>query len=274
MITALVMAASRRGPADPVAQLQGLSHKCLVRVFDRPMIEHVLGALAACSRIGDIIVSVEDAALLKPLPLVQRLMNDGRLRFVKSGTTLADSVAAAVSQSNPSFPLLITTADNALHDTALIDGFCEALLEARADVVVGMTRADVVLAAYPEGQRAFHRFRDGGYSSCNLYALRTPEAVKAARAFATGGQFAKKPWRIAKAFGLVTLAFYKLRWLTLDQMMRQVSRALGVSMAIILVPRAEGPIDIDNPRDFALAEKILAARSASAGGSALNSPNG
>lgn len=261
MITALVMAASRRGAADPVAQLQGLSHKCLVRVHDRPMIEHVLDALSQSAVIGKIIVSIEDAAIIADLPLVKRLQNEGRLKTTPSGSTLADSVTSAIAQGQPTFPLLITTADNALHDTALIDGFCLEVERSTADVVVGITRADVVLAAYPEGQRAFHRFRDGGYSSCNLYAMRTPAAAKAARAFATGGQFAKKPWRIAKAFGLLTLAFYKLRWLTLDQMARQVSRGLGVTLRIVLVPRAEGPIDIDNPKDFALAEKILAARS-------------
>lgn len=264
MITALVMAASRRGAADPVAQLQGLSHKCLVRVHDRPMIEHVLGALDASGSIGEIIVSIEDAAIIDHLALVQRLRAQGKLKTVPSGPTLADSVTQAVSLGNARFPLLITTADNALHDAQLVEGFCAEIARSSADVVVGMTRAEVVLAAYPEGQRAFHRFRDGGYSSCNLYALRTPEAVKAARAFATGGQFAKKPWRIAKAFGLLTLAFYKLRWLSLQQMAGQVSRGLGVRLDVVLVPRAEGPIDIDNPKDFALAEKILGARAAAA----------
>jgi hypothetical protein len=224
----------------------------------------VLDALANSATIGQIIVSIEDFAIIAALPLVQRLQADGKLTTAASGATLADSVAAAIAQAHPAFPLLITTADNALHDSALIDEFCAEVERATADVIIGMTRADVVLAAYPEGQRAFHRFRDGGYSSCNLYALRTPEAARAARAFATGGQFAKKPWRIAKAFGIFTLAFYKLRWLTLEQMARQVSRGLGLALRIVLVPHAEGPIDIDNPKDFALAEKILAARAAAA----------
>jgi GTP:adenosylcobinamide-phosphate guanylyltransferase len=264
MVTALVMAASRRGAADSVAQLQGLSHKCLVQVHDRPMIEHVLGALDGTAAISSVIVSIEDAAIIAHLSLVKSLQERGKLRIVKSGPTLADSVTAAIAEAAPAFPVLITTADNALHDSALVDGFCRDAARAHAEVIVGMTRAEVVLAAYPEGQRAFHRFRDGGYSSCNLYFLRTIEAVHAARAFATGGQFAKKPWRIAKAFGLLTLLFYRLRWLSMPQMARQISRALHVSLEIVLVPRAEGPIDIDNPKDFALAEKILATRAVAA----------
>ena len=64
---------------------------------------------------------------------------------------------------------------------------------------LGLTPASYVLEKYPEGQRAFHRLRCGAYSGCNMYALLTPDGVRGARAFATGGQFAKNPARLIAA---------------------------------------------------------------------------
>ena len=44
-VTALVLAASRRGSDDPVAALVGESHKCLVKIAGKPMLERVVQAL-------------------------------------------------------------------------------------------------------------------------------------------------------------------------------------------------------------------------------------
>ena len=56
---ALVLAASR-GPTDPVAQSQGLSHKCLVRAAGQPMLQRVVAALQASASIGRIAISIDD----------------------------------------------------------------------------------------------------------------------------------------------------------------------------------------------------------------------
>jgi hypothetical protein len=42
---------------------------------------------------------------------------------------------------------------------------------AEADAVAAMARKANVLAAHPEGQRHFYRFRDDDYANCNIYGL-------------------------------------------------------------------------------------------------------
>ena len=37
------------------------------------------------------------------------------------------------------------------------------------DVVVALARKEDILAAHPDAQRNFYKFRDGGFSNCNLY---------------------------------------------------------------------------------------------------------
>jgi hypothetical protein len=253
--TALVMAASRRGAADPVAQTRGVAQKSLAPVAGLPMLSHVLRNLRASKSIGDIYVSIEDAGLLGQVP------DGGLATAVPSAPTLAASVTAAVTHMPaPPWPLLITTADNALHTPEIIDTFCAGSRARGADVTVAMTPADVILAKYPTGQRAFHHFKDGDASSCNMYALMNDRALASAQAFAGGGQFGKKPWRLISVFGAGTFLLHILRRLTLDDAMARAGAAFGLNIEAVRVPIAEGPIDIDNVADLELAEAIFRQR--------------
>jgi len=255
--TALVLAASRRGAEDSVAQIQNLSHKCLVALNGKPMVQRVITALHAASHVDRIIVAIEDPAILRSLPITAEMMENGTISTVPSKENLADSVFSAVRAISDPFPLIITAADNALHTSALLEHFCSEVQTGEADVYVAMTRSKLILDKYPEGARAFHDLKDDSYSSCNLYALANENGVKAASAFATGGQFGKRPARIIAAFGLLSFLLYKFSLINLDGVMERISKALNCKVRAIMIPWAEGPIDVDNPKDFALVEKIL-----------------
>jgi GTP:adenosylcobinamide-phosphate guanylyltransferase len=255
--TALVLAASRVGATDPLAQSHGVSHKCLVPVAGKPMVQRVIEILRATPEVGRIFVSIEDAKALRAIPDLAVALDAGAITPVPSAASFTDSIARAVAAMGAApYPILITTADNALHRPEILSHFCVNSANA-GDVAVAMTAATTVLAAYPHGQRAFHHFRDGAYSSCNLYVLRNAKALAAARAFAGGGQFAKKPWRILHAFGLLSFLLYRFRLLTLDQTMARLGGVLGVDLRAVILPFAEAPIDIDNAADLVLTEEIL-----------------
>lgn len=264
--TALVLAASRRGADDPVARLQGMSHKCLVTLDGVAMVARVIDALRATPEIGRIFISIEHAQILAQIPALAERLARGEITVIESRATLADSVLAAIAamdnSNDASYPLLITTADNALHTPEMIHTFCTHSRDMPCDVAVGMTAAATVLARYPSGQRAFHRFKDGAYSSCNIYILRNAKAATAARVFAGGGQFGKKPWRLIAAFGYGTFVRHMLRRLTLADAMARISTVLNITVRAILMPFAEAPMDVDNEADHALATEILRNRKA------------
>jgi hypothetical protein len=48
----------------------------------------------------------------------------------------------------------------------------------------------------------------------------------------------------------------------LRTVLRTLSRGIGVKTAPVLMPFAEGPIDVDRPVDWELANRIVAAREA------------
>ena len=257
--TAIVLAASRRGAQDPVAQMQGLSHKCLVTLNGVPMVQRVIDGLRGAKNVGRIFVSIENADILRTVPALAALLDKGEITAVQSEGNLAQSVYRAVGVINDPFPLVISTADNALHTPELVDYFCDEINKGSSEVFVGMTRAQLILEKYPGGQRAFHRLKDDAYSSCNLYCIKNQPGLKATEAFATGGQFGKKPYRIITAFGILSFILYKLRLVSLKGVMRQISRALKLNVEATLIPWAEGPIDVDNAKDYALVTSILEA---------------
>ncbi len=262
LMTALVLSASRQGAEDAVAQLQQATHKCLVEIDGMVMLERVVRELKASAHIGRIIVSIESEDLLRQTPALAEMFAAGEIEFTQSQSDLFQSVTHAVNTIEAPYPLLISTGDNALHTTEMVDHFCTQVWSGESDAAVAMTPADVILKAYPDGKRAFHDLRDGGWSSCNLYAVLSDKAVEAARAFETGGQFGKKPERILKAFGLGFLIKYKFSLATLDGLAAHLSKRWNIKLTPVRMPFADAPIDVDNVGDFHRTEKILQARRA------------
>ena len=261
-ISALILAASRLGAEDVVAQSQNVSHKCLITLDGMIMLERVVREIKASKYIDRIFISMENEDLFDSVPALKEMHANGEIQFVQSSSNLFLSVTGATRDIDSPYPLLITTADNALHTTEMIDYFCNELLDGKPDAGIAMTPASLLLAAYPEGHRAFYNIKGGGWSSCNLYGLMTEKALVAAKSFEGGGQFGKNPQRILKAFGFIFMVLYKYKLATIDTLYKRLSRRWGIDLKLVQMPYADAPIDVDNAGDIILADKILKARRA------------
>ncbi len=260
--TGLVLAASR-GHRDPLAQAGGVSHKCFIDIAGQPMLRRVVASVLESGRVRRTIVAIEPGSVEEARAILAGLPGAESIEFVPSGATIGATVGAIVTAEH--LPLIITTGDNALHTPTLLRHFCDSLDGLDADGAIGLTEASCVLEKYPEGNRAFHRFRDGAFSSCNIYAMLTPKSIAGARVFNSGGQFGKKPRRLIGAFGLLAFLLYKSRLLTLRTLLAFLSRAIGMRTAPVLIPFAEGPIDVDRMQDWELAKRIVGEREKSGG---------
>ena len=259
MYTGLVLAASR-GNLDPLAQAGGVSHKCFIDIAGQPMLRRVVAGVLGSGRIGRTIVAIEPDSIDEAKAILAGVEGAERLEFVASRENIGASVAAIATADI--LPLVITPGDNVLHTAEMVRYFCDALDGVTADGALGLTPARYVLEKYPEGNRAFHRFRDGAFSSCNIYALLTPRSLNGPRVFDGGGQFGKKPRRLIGAFGLFAFLLYKSRLFSLRTVLAALSRTVGLKTAPILMPFAEGPIDVDRMQDWELANRIVREREA------------
>lgn len=258
--SALVLAGSRRGEEDPVARYRGVRHKSLATAGGVPLLVRVVRALAGCPAIGRLLVSLDDPALLESLPELAALRAQGRLEVLTSAATLSRSVAEGLAAAGT--PLLVTTADHALLDTGMLKSFMAASEAQPCDVAAGLAAETTIRARYPQTRRTYLRFRDGGYSGANLFALRTPAAAGGVAFWAGIERERKRPWRLARALGPGLLLGYLTRRWTLDQAMARVSDRLGLVVAAVPIPIAEAAIDVDKPADLDLVETILQRREA------------
>ncbi len=255
-----VVLAGRRGGIDPLAAAHGVTDKCLVPVLGTPCIEHVLATLATSPDIGQIVVSINDPAILDDLPHADALRSSGRLTAIVAQGNLADSVIAAAG--TVPYPLLITTADNVLMTTASIADMVENACASRADAAAAFARREAILAAHPEGQRRFYEFADGGYSNCNTYWIASAGVLRVAEIFRSGGQFAKNPKRLVTAFGLLNIILFRWRWIGLATAMRRISSRMKFNLVPIVFEDGSYAIDVDNERTHACATEIMQRRRA------------
>ncbi|MXP41649.1 NTP transferase domain-containing protein [Altererythrobacter soli] len=249
----VVLAAQRRGVANPLAERFGVSHKCLIPLKGQPLIAHVLGTLRSHPRVASIAISVEPEAFAAIDDVVRLLPPGLPIECVPAADNLADSVIAAAGDHGG--PLVITTADHALLDGRSLDALAVALQSHAA--AIAMCPREAVLAAHPQGQRRFYEFRDGGYSNCNLYGLAGRGALEAAEIFRGGGQFAKNAARIVSAFGIVNLLLLRFRIVSLSGGIALISRRMGLSIAPVVLEDGSQAIDVDNDRTYAIVEELL-----------------
>lgn len=259
--TALVLAGQRTGEQNPVARFGGKSHKCVVELRGLPMISWVLRTLLASSWIRRVIVSVETPELLDGIPEIEQGRAAGRLRIVRSAGHLGQSVVEALRDAKDAYPVLVTTADNALLTPAMVDHFCTRMNLRQLDAAIALAPFDLVRAAHPGSKdRSSYRLLDGGYSNCNLFGLGSAKALIGVELFRGGGQFGKKPLRVFGAVGLWLGLRYLLRLISLNGIARGLSRRFGVPLGFVSMPFAEAPIDVDDVASYHRVERILAQR--------------
>jgi GTP:adenosylcobinamide-phosphate guanylyltransferase len=252
----LVLAGRRSSTLDPLAAKIGVSHKALVPVAGEAMVGRVLRIAAEAFPEAPLFVSVEDFAVIAAEPTVARLHAAGRLKPVEAQHHIVDSVVEASRSTG--FPLLITTADNVLMTPDGLHAIADDGSAGGADGIVMLAEREDIMAAHPDGQRRFYRFRGGAYSNCNLFWLGSPKALAATEGFRHGGQFAKRKKDAVRALGLSTLFLYALNLTTIQGMFRHFSRRFGVAIRPLVVADGRLAIDVDNERTHRVAEEILA----------------
>ncbi len=255
--TVVILAGQRLGQVDPLAARHGVEHKCLVPLLGRPLIGYVLDAVDAAFPGAQIVVSINDPRALDGEAEAQRFFEDGRIRTVTAAKSLLDSVCAAADLAD--FPLLITTGDNVLATPEALRDFHDFAQAQAADAAALFARKEAILAAHPEGQPRFWKFRDGEFSGCNTFWLKDREALAVAEIFRGGGQFLKFPKRFIGAFGLGNLIGFRLNLFTVERMLARVSKRFGKRIAVRITDDGRLAIDVDNDFSHQVAERLLRA---------------
>lgn len=255
--TALVLAGQRPG-VDPVAAEFGLAAKALVPVAGEIMLGRVLMALADAPQIGRIIVLAQNTLTLQAHRDLAWAVEEPRISFRVSGSTISGSVLDAVNDPAIGLPVLVTTADNVMLTPATI---AEFIAEAGAsDVSVALVERGRLEAAVGPNRRTWLAFKGGAYTGANLFALTAPAATNALKFWERVEEDRKSVLRLAAHFGPVLMTRLLLRRMTVHAALAAAGAKLGASAAPVLLSDGRMGVDIDKPEDHALAERLLAER--------------
>lgn len=251
MSQALILAGSRGG-SDPLALSAGVAHKSLIEIDGSTMLSRVADALVQAG-FDRITVSANEG----PVADAARSLGLSVIR-AERGPSL--SVAAAMETLGA--PLLVTTSDHALLNSAWIDAFV-AGLPATADIAALLARRERIECELPGTRRTYLRFADGDWSGCNLFYLATPHATAALEFWRDVEADRKRPWRIVRRLGLRQFIAYLRGRLTLRDAISHLGRLAGVEAAAIESPFGLAAVDVDTADDLTAVRTLAKARRSS-----------
>lgn len=254
--TAIVLAADR-GPGDDVARATGAPCKSLSPVGGIPMIMRVLDALDGAREVSGRILCGPPQSIIDGHQVLSRMISSGKVQWMQNQATPSTSTLNALNSLPDDEAVLVTTADHALLSKRIVDYFCAEARASGADIAVGLTRYNDVIAAYPGMRRTAIRLSDARYCSCNLFAFLTPRARKIAELWRQVESQRKKPWRIINLLGWMAVFRYATGRLSLTQARQLLSRRLGIDAAAVVLPFPEAAVDVDTIADWKFVEDII-----------------
>lgn len=243
---ALVLAGSRRG-GDPLAGVEGMSHKALIVLEGRPLLERVVTALREAGA-DPIAVCCDEGP-------VAELARQLATQVIPPGEGPSASVARAFAELGA--PLLVTTADHGLLEAAWVRQII-AETPADSDLSVMLAERDRIERAMPGSKRTYLKFADGQWSGCNLFFLQTGKAGLAVETWQMVEADRKRPWRIAARLGPGTLLSMLLGRLTLAEGLARLGRKIGITANLVAAENGLAAIDVDTPKDLADIRALLA----------------
>lgn len=241
---ALVLAGARP-EADPVAAYAGVSHKALIPLGGETLLARVVAALKAAG-VRRIAVSASD-------PQVCALATQLGAEVLPAEAGPSLSALRGVEALGP--PVLLTTSDHALLQAEWIVQFLEDASD-EADVSVLLARREVVEAAAPATRRTYLKFADGEWSGCNLFLVRSERGLAAIQLWRAIEADRKRPWRIIRKLGPLTLVRYLAGQVTLAEALQRLSRLCGAQVAAVPSRFGLAAVDVDKPADLDLVRAL------------------
>jgi HAD superfamily phosphoserine phosphatase-like hydrolase len=253
----VIVLAGQRPGIDPLAGMFSQESKACVPLMGKPMASWVIETLLATPQIGNIVVLAQNREMVGALGLTELIDND-RVTFAKSIGGISQSIAHVVGKAPLDWPVLITTADHPLLTVDMVSTFIEGA--GVSDIAVAAVERRTLLQRYPMSKRTWLKFRGGAYSGANLFALRSPETLKALELWAQAEQDRKKAFKLFWHFGPRLALRAITRSITFPSALHRAGRKLGLNASLVLLPQAEAAIDVDKISDHQQAELILSER--------------
>lgn len=247
MVDAVVLAGGEdRGE---IAQETGVSHRPLLEVGGRPMIQRVLAALRGA-------VAVQRVVLVAP-GAVQAVVGEEAVdERVDAGESFVDNIERGIAATSPAVDfVLVITGDLPLLTPAAVNDLIQQSLASRQDVAYPIIPKDSCERAFPGAKRTYVKVREGVFTGGNgvvaardFFELRR-ELIR--RLF----ESRKNPIKLASMFGLGFVLGLLTGRLSIPQLEARAGEIIGGRVAAIISTHPELGFDVDKLDDLNLARR-------------------
>lgn len=232
--------------------------KALVKLHGKPLIAYVLDALHECRSVGRVVV-------IGAREVLQYASQWSEVDGVPEGHTLIRNAHRGLVAARTD-RVLFCNPDQPLLGPEMIDFFVDEAVKRDADMVSSWVRHES-LGPYVEGEHKFFKFGDGPYAHGNLFLARRqfPNAAQVRarldRLYGARKSNLKFAWELGPGlFGQFLISVLRRHVPSLEESLEIGGRHFGVKLASVICPHPEIVLDIDEPEDYAAAERHLALR--------------
>lgn len=255
---AVITAGFSSEEGDPLAAYTQGQSKALIPIAGKPMIAHVVDALAGSRYIRQvIIVALDPNAQVEFSTPVERLPDAGGL---------IDNVIAGLTYAMERYPdldgALLSSSDVPLITSAIVDAFIEECLRTEHELYYAIVARTVMEARFPGSRRSYVHLKDGDYAGGDLGFFRRTQRLGDQQLWKRLSGSRKNALRQAAMFGFWPLVKLLFRQLSLADAERRACKALGVHGRAVPFAYAEVGMDVDKPFQLELARAELEARAA------------
>ncbi len=249
-VTAIVLAGQRPG-RDPLAVHFGIEMKALVPLAGEPMVRRPVRALVASPAIGRVMVLAQQRdRVAVALGAIERV------EVRESRGSIAETILALCADPATPWPLLVTTADHALLDPAMVAEFVGKATG--ADIAVGVVEKSLLEQRLPQTKRTWIALGRESVTGANLFWLATPRVAPAVELWRSVEQDRKKAWRLIALLGPFWLAMAAMRMVALDDLAARLGVRLGLKVRAVRLSDPLAGVDVDSLADHQLVEAIIA----------------
>ncbi len=261
-VVAVVTAGWSPKEDDPLAEYTAGGPKALIPLAGKPMITHVIDALAGSRHVRHIvIVALDPVARIEFATPVDYVPDAG-----SSMANMRSGIASALAKYPDMEAVLICSSDVPTITPHVIDSFIEQCFETDHEVYYSLVERCTMEARFPAAQRTYITLRDGQFAGGDLGMVRAGASFTEPRIWEDLSSLRKNVLRQARLFGVGFFLKLLTRRLSIADAERRALQALGIRGRGVRVEHAEAAMDVDKPAQLEIVRAELEARAR--GGSA------
>jgi GTP:adenosylcobinamide-phosphate guanylyltransferase len=253
---AIVTAGGIPQPDDPLYSFSNGDAKALIDIAGKPMVQWVLDALGNAKQVDNVIlIGLSPKSGLTCKKPVHYLSNQGRML-----ANIVAGVNKALELDPKTKYVLVVSSDIPAIKPEMVDWLVNTCMETKDDLYYGVCPREVMEARFPDSNRTYIRLKDIDLCGADINLTHVRMATEHLDLWESLIGNRKSPMRQAATIGFDTLFQIVTRSITLNDLVKKVSRRIGIKGRAIIWDYAEPCMDVDKPHQLELLRADLASQ--------------